>query len=51
MVCSYVVTWHILDSIAKALGATRLITLAKPFGGIWPIVISEVLLDLVGFVI
>jgi hypothetical protein len=40
--CSYVATRRILGSIVKALGPTRLLTLAKPFGGIRPIVISEV---------
>jgi hypothetical protein len=28
--------------ITMAFGAIRLLTLAKPFGGIWPITIGEV---------
>jgi hypothetical protein len=43
MVCSYVVAMCILGSITKALGASRLLALAKPFGGIQFIVVDEVL--------
>jgi hypothetical protein len=51
MVCFHVATRHIPESITRAFDAARLITFAKPFGGIWPITISEVLLDLVGLAI
>lgn len=40
--CSYVGTRCILGSIVKALGVARLLTLAKPSGGIRPIVVGEV---------
>jgi hypothetical protein len=40
-VCSYVVTGCILGNIIKALGATRLLALAKPSSGIRPITIGE----------
>jgi hypothetical protein len=43
LVCFYVDVRHILGSIAKALSAMRLLTLAKPFGGIQPIVVGKVL--------
>jgi hypothetical protein len=51
MVCFHVAIRHTPESIARAFDAVRLITFAKPFGGIWPITISEVLLDLVGLAI
>jgi hypothetical protein len=47
MVCCYVIVGHISRSIAKALGVTRLLTLAKPSSGIQPIVIGEVFYQLV----
>jgi hypothetical protein len=40
LVCTYVATRHILNSIARALGASRLLILAKPSSGIWPIVVG-----------
>ncbi len=43
LVCIYVTIRHILKSIAKALGANRLLILAKPSNGIRPIAIGEVL--------
>jgi len=43
LVCSYVVTGRIFESITKALGVTRMLTLAKPYGGIQPIVVGEVI--------
>jgi hypothetical protein len=45
--CSYVVTKHIFKSIIKALSDIKLLALAKPFGGIRPVVIGEVLYWLV----
>jgi len=47
LVCSFVVTWRILESIAKAFGVVKLLTLVKPFGGIRSIAIGEVLYQLV----
>ncbi len=47
MVCSYVVVGHIFGSVLKAFNVARLLLLVKPFGGIWPIVISEILYQLV----
>jgi hypothetical protein len=43
LVCFYVIIGHILDNIIKALDDVRLLTLAKPFDGIQPITIGEVL--------
>jgi hypothetical protein len=34
LMCSYVAARHILGSKARALGPTKLLTLAKPFSGI-----------------
>ncbi len=51
MVCSYVATRHIPKSITRALGAAKLMTLAKSFSGIWLIAINDVLLDFVNLVI
>jgi hypothetical protein len=45
MVCSYVIIGHILDNIIRALGATRLLALAKPSNGIQPIEVSEVFIN------
>jgi hypothetical protein len=45
--CFYVVIGHFPKSIAKALGATRLLALSKPFSGIQPIEIGEVFCRLV----
>ncbi len=44
-VCSYVVTGCILGNLVKALGATRLLALAKPFGDIRLITIGEYLVQ------
>ncbi len=41
--CCYVVARHIFGSIVRALGVARLLVLAKLFGGIWSIVVSEVI--------
>ncbi len=38
LVCSYVVVGRIFESIIKALGVARMLTLAKPSSGIQPIV-------------
>jgi hypothetical protein len=46
-VCSFVVTWRILGNIAKAFGVVKLLALAKPFGGIWPLAIGKVIYQLV----
>jgi hypothetical protein len=43
LVCSYVVTRHILRSIARAFSDTKLLTLTKLFGGIRSIAIGKVL--------
>jgi hypothetical protein len=43
LVCSYVVTGRIFESVIKALGVARMLALAKPYGGIQPIVVGEVL--------
>lgn len=37
LVCSYVIVGHIFKNITNALGVARMLTLAKPFGGIQPI--------------
>jgi len=47
MVCCYVIVRRISKSIAKALGATKLLTLAKPSSGIQPIAIGKVFYQLV----
>jgi hypothetical protein len=44
--CYYVVTKHISRNISKALGATKLLALAKPFSGIQPIEVGEVFLSI-----
>lgn len=40
---SNVVANHIPRSIVPTFGVTRLLTFAKPFGSIWPIMVGEVL--------
>jgi len=45
--CSHVVMSHIPMPIVRVFGATRLLALAKPFGGIQLIVVGEVLYQLV----
>lgn len=40
MVCTYVAIRHILNSITRALSASRLLILAKPFSGIQPIAVG-----------
>jgi hypothetical protein len=45
--CFYVVIGHILGSITKAFGVTRLLILARPSTSIQPIVIGEVFYQLV----
>lgn len=42
LVCFYVVIRHIHENITKTLGATRMLTLAKPSISIWLIVVGEV---------
>jgi hypothetical protein len=46
MVCSYVITRHVFENITKALGATRLLALAKASNGIQPIEVGEVFYQL-----
>jgi hypothetical protein len=41
--CSYVVARNILGSIVNALSVAMLLDLAKPFGGIQPIIIGKIL--------
>jgi hypothetical protein len=43
--CSSVVIGHIPMNITKALGATRLLVLAKPSTSIQPIAVGEVFID------
>jgi len=45
LVYSYVVAKCIFRNIIKALGARRLLALAKPFDGIWLIIIGEIFID------
>jgi hypothetical protein len=45
--CFYVATGHIPRSITNALGAIKLLALIKPFSGIRPIAIGELLYQLV----
>jgi len=40
---SNVVANHIPRFIVPTLGVARLLTFAKPFGSIWPIMVGEVL--------
>jgi hypothetical protein len=47
LACSFVVTWCIFRNIAKAFAVVKLLALAKPFGGIRPIIIGEVFNQLV----
>ncbi len=42
LVCFYVAVKHIPKSIVMAFGATKLLTLVKPFGSIRPIAIGEI---------
>jgi hypothetical protein len=39
--CSHVLVDYILESMAWIFGAIQLLTLAKPFGGIRPIIIGK----------
>jgi hypothetical protein len=43
VVYSYVIVGHIFGSVIKAFNVARLLLLVKPFGGIQPIVICEIL--------
>jgi hypothetical protein len=47
LMCSYVVVGCLLEIIFQILGTVRLLTLAKPSKGIWPIAMGEVLYQLV----
>ncbi len=47
LVYSYVAAKCILGNIARAFGARRLLTLTKPSSGIWSIIVSEILYQLV----
>jgi hypothetical protein len=50
-VCSHVVMSHIPMPVVRIFRATRLLALAKPFGGIHLIVVGEVLYQLVNKVL